>query len=152
MQLHELLEHLPVPRWLDADAGVDHPQHHSASARPQRHQQTSAIRIAHRIDDQVAHDTLQEHRIGHNMGVGQVAAQRKALLGGNRRLFRAKAFQQEPHIARPRIRDHHAGVEPRNIEQRVEQCAHGANSGVDAVDHVVRARPRRFLAQRADEE
>ena len=103
-------------------------------ARPAGQQHTTALRAGHRIRQQVAQHTFQQHGVGdgHGQRVGDVHRQPQPARFSLRRPFIGQALQQRGQQHGVPLRQHGAGVHARHVQQRGEHRVQRRQRGLHA--------------------
>ena len=118
----------------DADAGVRHLDSQPIAAAAGTDHDAAALRIAHRVGNQIEQDALQQEAIAaHPGGAGQDAQTQRfrAGIGGEHILQLA---QQRIDRKRGDVGLDGAGIELGDVEQRVEQLVHRGDRRADPGD------------------
>ncbi len=152
VELDELFEDVAQPARLDADAGIAHFEHHRVLASPRRHQHAAAPGISQRVADQVVehareHDFVAAHP---RVRCAHAQRQRARLRGGREVPLDARQEGVDGQGLQACLFD--AGVQPRDVEDGLEQRFHGLGGLVDALDDVVQALAAGALGQQADQQ
>src|SRR5258708_2750221 len=97
-------------------------------------QNTPAGGVPDRVGGEIEKDLLQEHEVSANPCVrwNDSKIQSGLLCGAGK--GRPKPIKQPRHGKLGNVRRQRAGIEPGNVEQRLEQLVHHGDRGIDALD------------------
>ncbi len=121
---------------LNARSGVPDLQHDPSAAATRPHQHAAVAGIADRIGNQVAHDPLDQHRVGVHDVSAAAQPQRQSLLECGRLEVQPQPAQDLLDLERLRIDADTAGVDARDVEQFGKQRLERIDRFVDAIDEL----------------
>ena len=152
VQLVELPEHPLLFGRRDARPGIADQDAHAAAPMPAADQHAAAPGMRDGVADEIAQDALQQHRIRIHHRLAGPDPQRQAFLHRLRRILGPQLLQQriEREPLAPGL--DHAGVQPGDIEQGIEQMPHRRRRAGDVVHQVAAVRGEFLVGQQAQEQ
>ena len=136
----------------NADAGVVDVDAQVLAAPPAADQHAPRRRVFDGVGDQVLHQPAQQPAVRAHHQRTRHEGEVEPLGAGQRREFQFDLAHQVVDAEAGEFRAHHAGVEPRHIEQRAENLLHRLERGVDIVDQPAVVAPALALDQAGDVE
>ena len=97
----------------------------------------SALRsVPHRVGYEVQHDSFEQNEIAAHPGTARCDPQAQPLLTRRLRKRRFNPLEQTLDRKLGQVRLKHACVQPRHVQERLEQLIHRAHGGVDPRDEL----------------
>src|SRR5215468_10773900 len=113
---------------------VPHFDMHRVAAPPATHDDAAGGGVANRIGYEIEHDSLQKNWIAAHPGAAQHQLKGQSLFA---RCLRKGALNSTEHLGDWKFYEvdrEHAGIELRNVEQRIKQLVHRPDSVVNPID------------------
>src|SRR5687767_13050220 len=151
-ELIELAEDVPALFLRNAGAAVDHIDAHFGAATAASHEHTAAWCVTNGIRNEILDDASEQDRVASQPYIRRRDAQLEALLLRERLEFVAHPSEQTVQRKIDRLRRNRAGIEPRYVEQRIEQRVHGLRRRVYAIDETALLDGLRLRQQLRDEQ
>ena len=127
-----------------------HAQRVAVAAAADQH--AAALGVMDGVVDQVAQDAVQQRRVRRDRGRERAHAQAQRFCLRLRRELVMQAIEHVGDRHRLHLRTHHARVQPREVEQAIEQAAQRLHRARDAVHQLSALRGQRMPLQHADEQ
>ncbi len=148
----KFLEHALGPVGRHADAGVGDDDADFAAPAPAAEQHAAAAREFERVGEQIAQRQFDERAVGHDLRAGRRDAEFEPPVARRRAEAGAQRVEQLGERHRGQIRLDEARVDLRDVEQRVDHRAQGAQRTVDVAHQFGRLALPQAPRQRADEQ
>ena len=148
VELHELLEHALARLGRDARSGVDHLHVERApGARDGAHAHLAGRGVAQRVAQQVAQQAPEQDRIGVQRRLGRLGPQGEPPRARLRQELLDESVQQRRQRDRLQRRPQRPGIEPGDVQDRLEQLLERPDRAIDHERRVLVLAAARARAQ-----
>ena len=120
----------------DTDAGIEHVDAQMIAAQAAADQHATLRRVFDRIGNEVLQQAAQHAAIRADHALGRHEHQFQPLAAGDRREFHLDLPQQLVDAETRGLRPQHAGIEPRDVEQRAEDFLDRFQRSIDVADQL----------------
>src|SRR3569833_2514881 len=152
IEMPTLLKNIPMLVFRDTPPGIPHLNPDTTSAAARTKHNFAAVGVAHRVGDKVAHNTFEKNGVtSYKKGVRR-NPERKLYLTRRQRVLDAHTLHQRRQRNGGYAGPDDAGVQPRNIEQRIEKVFHDVHGSSDVGDDRAPVRRQRLLLQSVHKE